>query len=346
MTENGKGKARATAMARRDPTAMERQYSNERYNYLAPKMMIDELPQGMRLVATRVDIDPQSDDVYQIPGGSKVGIGKAKLNALAAGAGISYTYSKRVDDRRHPHYVEWEVGGKMVMPDGSLREESANKAVDLRADIGDGSQGADLEKITSLAARKKRDPSGEIVQQRQHILSMAETKAKNRLIRSMVGLQTSYERPALLKPFVMVKLAVDPGSEFGSKAAMAAMYGATNALFGPQTQPPVVVAELEAPAIDTTEDATTDTPETPQDVETADETNNTGDTKGQPLEQLMAIWAYADKHGMPATTFREVSFAATGKQRKAEFTDQDVELVVKSVEDWIAVRGGPDEEAK
>jgi hypothetical protein len=330
-------KARTTALARRDPTAMERQYDNGRYHYLAPRMMIDELPAGMRLVATRVDVDTHSDDVYQIPGGSKVGIAKAKLNALAAGAGITFTHSKRVDDKRHPHYVEWEVGGRMVMPDGSVREETANKAVDLRSDIGDGTQGADLEKITSLAAKKKRDPSGEIVQQRQHILSMAETKAKNRLIRSMVGLQTSYERKDLGKPFVMVKLAVDPSSELGGKAAMAAMYGATNALFAPAPAPIIDAEVKELPAPDENEDEVT-TPETPETHPETPEADGEGGG-GDVLEQLMKVWQYAEKHEMPAATFREISFAATGKQRKADFEAADIERVVQAVEDWIAVRG-------
>lgn len=219
-----------------------------RFNLLVPKTGMTDVPRGMRLVASRIEIDPDPDhgDVYKVPGpGGKLAIGKAKLNAIANAIGINWVVSERVDDRRHPHYVEWRVVGKFVLPDGTVVTRPGHKTIDLRTEIGDGTRGAELEEIIAVAAKRQRDPDDQIRKARQNIQSIAETKAMNRSIRSAAGLQTSYTRAQLVKPFIAVKLAVDPRSEIGGQAALAALYGNTQALFGPA---PFVDAEIVTPS--------------------------------------------------------------------------------------------------
>jgi hypothetical protein len=211
-------------------------YESQACNLIVPKTLISDVPPGFRFVATAVEVnpDPKLGDVYPIPGGDKLGIGKSKLNQISSSLGVTWVKSHRVDDRRHPHYVEWEVVGRMTLPDGTAKEQAANKTIDMRDDIGDGTPGADLKEIRDNAARKQRDPDREITQVRREIQSLAETKAQNRAIRAMAGLQTSYTAEQLRgRPFVAVKLALDPADPRASNMIMGNLAGGVNALYGP-----------------------------------------------------------------------------------------------------------------
>ncbi len=328
---------KSTALTKRDPDALSKTFDNDNFHYLAPKAMMTEVPRGMRLIATRVDVDPDTDDVYPIPGpGNKHGITKPLLNQAAAAAGITWLYSKRIDDKKHPHYVEWEVRARMMTMDGTVREETANKTIDFRADIGDGQPGSD---------RKAMKSDRQLDQALPNINSLAETKAKNRCIRSLTGMKTSYTKDELRKPFIFVKLTVDPNSELGNKAAMAAMFGATNAMFGPAPEQKVVDAEIE------------DTTGEPADAEPSpaasagsdldpDVDPQTGEVQtGTPdiIEQVKKLWMYARDKGMEPAKFKELCNAATGKDRKEDFTIDDVGEVVKRVEAFLANTAGDDE---
>jgi hypothetical protein len=225
-------------------------YESQACNLIVPKTMISELPPGFRFVATAVEVDPdiKKGDVYPIPGGDKLGIGKSKLNQISSALGVTWPVSRRVDDRHHPHYVEWEVVGRHTLPDGTSKEERANKTIDMRDDIGDGDLGADLKDIVDRAKRKDKPyPEQEICQVRCEIQSLAETKAKNRAIRALAGLQTSYTAEQLkARPFVAVKLALDPRDAEASRLMMANVAGGVSALYGPP-RGQIIDAQLGAP---------------------------------------------------------------------------------------------------
>src|SRR5690606_30110650 len=97
--------------------------------------------------------------------------------------------------------------------------------------------------VQALQARSK---SGDITKQlrelRLHILAHAESKAKNRAIRSL-GLKPAYTRADLEKPFVVAKL-MWTGQSDNPELAMrfaemtaARMLGGSRALFGQATAP-------------------------------------------------------------------------------------------------------------
>lgn len=332
-------KTKETGLVKHDAAALVAKFDNDNFHYLAPKTMMEEVPRGMRLIATRVDVNPdtkKSDDVYPIPGGDKLGITKPKLNQCAAAAGITWLHSKRIDDRKHPHYVEWEVKARMVTMDGTVREETSNKTIDFRRDIGDGEK-------TEGSDRKAMTSQKQLAQAMPNISSLAETKAKNRCIRSLTGMQTSYTAADLKKPFIFVKLTVDPTSEAGGQAAMAAMYGATDALFGGSKQKVVDAELVDEPAAAAGGDEPPDEP-APEGEDVNPETGEVAVGTPEIIEQVKKLWAYAKKNKMNGPTFKELCHVATKKDRKELFHQDDVNELVQRVEAWIANQDKPDDD--
>lgn len=208
----------------------------EQFQLLVPETHMAGLPVGIVPMVTivRLDPNPNHGDVFSIEG--KKSPTKNALNRIAAAAGITWTDSRRVDDRRHPHYCEWVVEAEMTLPDGTVRQERSSRTIDLRHDAGDGLVGADA------VGMKERALS----QTRKFIQEHAESKAKNRAIRALLGLKTSYTDAELAKPFAVAKLVPDPSNEFAQKAVMARVLGAENALFGPALPPPPVEDVVDA----------------------------------------------------------------------------------------------------
>jgi hypothetical protein len=343
-------KTTALAPYERSIREMAKLHNPDRCHFLAPKTLIDEVPDGMRLVATRVDIspDPKDGDVYPIPGpGGKLGIGKAKLNQIAQAIGMTWVDGGRLDNRKNPHYCEWMVIGRHTLPDGSSALERASKTIDLRDKTEAGEPGADLAKIKQIAKKKNRDPSGEIAQQRAEIQSLAETKAKNRAIRAAATIHTGYTRDQLAKPFVAIKLAVDPRSELGQRAIMANVTGATAALFGPPPTPAVTEAQFE----EVTPPPTTDEPPTadPQDVEEykdplpdlppfdAETGEVTPPTKAEIDKRIAGAWGRV-RHARPDTAredWRPLFRSATGKTGPEDLTWPELDALDAAVTSLI-----------
>jgi hypothetical protein len=156
-------------------------------------------------------------DTYKIRGSSKLGIGKVALDRIARGAGVRWNpmLCGRVDDNSNSNFIEYQVAGAVLQLDGTEGTISAIKRIDLRADKATdvSTWGADSQEIAKDAANAKdgagnpapRDPWPQILQARQHILSNAETKAKNRAVRSL-GIRASYTPDEIRKGFAVVRL--------------------------------------------------------------------------------------------------------------------------------------------
>jgi hypothetical protein len=136
--------------------------------------------------------------------------------------------------------------------DGSWRTIQAHKELDLR----DGS--ALIEDILAREAKKQQDQGAnykgdggkkEIAGKRLHILSLCETEARLRAVRSL-GLRTGYTRDELAKPFVIAQVSFDGYSEDPEARAqfregiMANFLGSSRALYG---KPPVKELQQHAP---------------------------------------------------------------------------------------------------
>jgi len=200
---------------------------------VAPATRCDVLPAGCAVVTSALYID-EANETYPLKGGR--GLSKTALNKIAVGLGVSWDphASCRLDDGSDPHYCHYRAVGYYKSFDGQRQLISGEKQLDLR----NGS--AQLDALE--ASSKKGDASAQIREMRAFILEHAETKARNRAIRS-AGLKTSYTSAELRKPFVMARLMFtgqtdDPTLKhaFGMATAQA-MLGGQSALYGQAPTP-------------------------------------------------------------------------------------------------------------
>jgi hypothetical protein len=195
------------------------------------------LPEGFAVVLTVVPLSLRDatlgGDIYTLKGGKKA-LSKCALDRIAAAAGVSWDpyLTCRVDNGGHPFYCEYQAVGHVRLFDGRLTTLKASRAIDLR----DGSP--ELEEIR-LSSTQDDGGEGQIRTMRKFILAHAESKAKNRAIRSL-GVRPSYNVEELGKPFVVTSLffnghSADPDlrREFALMQARAAIGGA-QALYGPE----------------------------------------------------------------------------------------------------------------
>ena len=181
----------------------------EKHNLVVPGGAVGaELPMLYAAGLSFVFVDPDHE-TYAIPGRPELGIGKQALDRIAAAAGVQWNphLCGRVDDNSSPHVVEYQVAGTVLSLDGSERMITASKRIDLRAERNTPIEtwGSDAQEFQRNAEKSGSDPWARILQARQHILSLAETKAKNRAIRSL-GVRTAYTPKELAKGFAIIRL--------------------------------------------------------------------------------------------------------------------------------------------
>lgn len=203
-------------------------------HFVSPATVAPTPPEGCAIVVSGVLVDIQSE-TYPIPGGSKRGLSKVILDKIAGSAGISWGGPRegRTDDGSDPHYCAYRAVATFRDLAGQIRVIEADKELDLR----DGS------------AMAKAMKPGELQNQRAQILSMAQSKARNRAVRAL-GLRTSYEPAELAKPFLVARVQFTGQTEdpelrrrFAEMNAASMMMG-TQALYGPA---PASALRLESP---------------------------------------------------------------------------------------------------
>lgn len=212
-------------------------YQADRFNVLAPLSVAASglessyrEPPGFKLAVNVVSLNPEDTQ----PGGSLYKTGGSSnrkaltgriLDQIAGAAGLE-VYTERVDARNHPHYSEHRATVKgRDWTDGQVRSYTATKTVDLRDDCGDGTPGPDC------AGMEK---GGKQIQQaRKFIHEMCASKAVNRAIRHLLGINTAgYTDDELRKPFVVPKLQLDASVPEVAEAMLAQATGGAEALWG------------------------------------------------------------------------------------------------------------------
>lgn len=194
----------------------------DKHNMIVPGGAIgSNLPLLYSVGISFVFVDP-AKETYAIPGKKEFGLGKSPLNAISAASGVRWIPSLcgRTDNGSNPYYTEYQAVGTVLMLDGAERTIQGTKRIDLRAerDQPESSWGPDAQEIAREARRAAEkggypyDPWPRIMQQRQHILSLAETKAMNRAIRSL-GVKTAYSLEDLKKGFAILRLQFTGRSE-------------------------------------------------------------------------------------------------------------------------------------
>lgn len=207
---------------------------------ITPATQLAAVPPFHAVSMTMVRADPTNGaEVYDVGGGKKA-LGKPVLDRIAAAAGVRWTRSERTDDRSSPWYVEWTAECCYRALDGRTLTSIGSRSVDLRPG------GADYIGFVDDAARRlskanrphdyaaaEAEAEKQISVARKFITSLAESKAKNRAIRSM-GLPSGMSAADIGKPFLVLSLVqnLDPSRPDEREVLLAQAAGATDALFG------------------------------------------------------------------------------------------------------------------
>jgi hypothetical protein len=229
-------------------------------NLIAPATVCGALPEGCEIAVSLVSVDLaknqwgySSGDVYSV-GSGKIGLSKSVLDRISAASGITWDANRcrRLDDGSDPYYCMFVAVGHVRNFDGTVREISGTKEMDLREESAQIEALYERAKGTKADGSDRKDPTKQIREMRLHILGHAETKAKLRAIRS-VGIKTSYTEDELRKPFSVARMTWtgrtdDPELRrmFAEKTADA-MLGSMTALYGGQQAPALPAARRPPP---------------------------------------------------------------------------------------------------
>ena len=201
-----------------------------RANLVCPVSTVDAILKLHRLSLRVVTVDSTVDakgngrEVYKgnFCEANERALGKVALDKIDAAAGMQLLGRRRLDDNSHPWYCEIEVTKALRDYDGTWRQTTKAKAVDLR----EGSAAAEnLKKYPAVLA-----------QARSVIQELTETKAGLRATRTLLSLRQKYTVEELSRPFVVPKLVpnLDPSDPDQKQALIGMATGREHALFGPK----------------------------------------------------------------------------------------------------------------
>jgi hypothetical protein len=225
------------------------QRASEIGHLVSPAPACGSIPEGCALAISAVLVDVEKE-TYELQG--KRGLGKVALDKIAGAAGISWDplLSRRLDNGADPYYCHYKAVGRVRDYDGTVRILQGEVEIDAR----EGSPQVD-EIRTKADRRAKRDNrendggASQILELRKFLLRHAESKAKNRAIRSL-GVRTSFDRKELEKPFVVAKIQFtgetsDPELKpIFAKSIADSFTNANQALFGPPLALPQASSEV------------------------------------------------------------------------------------------------------
>lgn len=203
-------------------------------------------------------------------------LSKQALDKIAMMAGITWKHVQRVDDTNDPFKCIYTALGEILTLDGMPFVYSADYSLDLN----DGApQATSITKAGMLSA------------QRKNLAMITESKAKNRVIRSLLGISHSYKPDELLKPFMILRVIPDMRDPEVARMVKAKMLGLEKYLFpvpaDPASVPPALLSggthglELPEPPGGTTKQIGTGTT-APIDVSATNVTPST--TQTQPVD--------------------------------------------------------------
>jgi len=196
------------------------------YNVLHPIVQVQAgmaSPVLVASVSVRL-LKPDAGDTYNDFRFANERDGKHALSGLALGkissdAGIRWVepcvVEERTRDRATRHlYIRVRATGAVLQPNGEPYLISAHKEIDT-ADVEEQLEEQYLRKLRAGRAKFAERDIPEMVkrdihQLREHLLSVAETKAQNRVIRKLLSLKQVYSTQELARPFVVPRLLYRP----------------------------------------------------------------------------------------------------------------------------------------
>lgn len=246
-------------------------------NLLAPNSVIAEIPAGYSVAIRAVTFptdgewkDGKSNGIwYKTENG--VALHRSSIDQLIALCGVEILDSTV---KQEPRYV-WTatIKGRIRDISGRWRPVIGTKEIDARGDDPNRrlDPGVGL-KWEQLTAQHKTDKA--LAKLREHGLSHAETKARNRLLRAAIGLRPSYSMAEASRPFVYPGLVWSPDRNDPEVQRMIAAteLGVVEQVYGPRAAPQAPLLETRATAPDVYEadlEADDDSDEEPEPVERA-----------------------------------------------------------------------------
>jgi hypothetical protein len=207
----------------KDMTDLLAPYKPESYHRLVPTALQERSPLFRpALAVVKVNAaDPR--DVYDTPGGGgTVCLHTQALERIGNALGIDWIRTEYERDSKEPFFVTAHVTAEYIDAVGQRRRINASATSDLR----DGSVTADVLK-------------GGLRTARQFIAERTEARARNRVVRKVTGMPTSFTKPELEKPFVAVRWRLDEQDPDVKRAIIAQGVGASDQIFGKSSLPAI-----------------------------------------------------------------------------------------------------------
>jgi len=237
------------------------QYKNGKGHLLIPTPQIEGLSPFHRVVFEEVYLDPRphpvGEDVYK---GTESGFGNDKkqyfrllgkaLERLSVCAGIKWHLDLTRIVTVTKDYVMAEAVGGITKPDGQIAYLKASYDIDLVALRDDVKKGHMSKRTNSTNKNKTEAEFNEYVeyctdrdfrQKRKFKLQLAESGAKYRLVRKLLGIR-EYTHQELLLPFVAVRIVFNPDMNDPRVKDMLieAYMRSTMGIFGPSASTPQI----------------------------------------------------------------------------------------------------------
>lgn len=349
-TENKEAGKKSTALV--SVSDFDQKYPEGEFNQLMPsKTMVESVQLYSRLSVEIVQIstDPLAQEVYSL-GKTRIQINgqdewvekfsptKTALDKLWFAMGVESVPEKsgRTDNRADRDYFEYVVVGRVTKPDGSKIEVSATKVIDIRAYIEEmfenltqthdrgnlgewrGPKGKKtFHKFSDTEAHKHIEQKcrAREIEMRKHGLQLAETGAKNRLVRSITNLKPWYTEEELQKPFVVARIDRNVEELASNPKTRAEMIRAgSHASDMAYPEPPVSIAKMPTP---TDADFTDIEPEQGNEPAEQEREGKPSDDPEFVRNEFEAQCQEMD----PATRFRTMEDLIKKRQIKAEGSD-------------------------
>ena len=175
------------------------------------------VPQFEPVAMDPADSDGKSPDHYSsrdVPQGHRALTARG-LGKLAGAAHVSFFDERRIDDGRDPNVLGVSIQAAMKLPAGDWITAPGSQLIDIRTWFGSGTSDAEKAKF------------------RKQFYAHVATRAKNRAIRGLLSVRSSYPDRDLAKPFVVVTWTLNMDHPDVRERYLAAMIPAITAGFGP-----------------------------------------------------------------------------------------------------------------
>ena len=251
------------------------------YNVLTADISLNGLSDWHVPVVETVilDADIKNLDIY--PQQGKFAVTRQGLSKLAVAAGVIWSASetRRTDNRSCRDYVSFQAVGGIQKPDGTYTFMKAEYDLDMEV----------VEEELRNSGKDESKVRSSMIEKRKNKLKLCESGAKDRVIRELLGIRSTYTLDQIKKPFIILRITVRPDySDKDVKQAMltAAIQSMTG-IYGGGAPPQI-----------TYDDPVIDIPQEPEpEPEPANNETNQGNSETKPsaIESAIIDFENADE---------------------------------------------------